>query len=99
MTSSVSEVGSHATVFGEVAGDEGNPADIINNINVEELLEIRSFAEPPAVVKRTLQLTCMILNSVCVKRPRTELAWAEVKVKVATGSFLDEIRNFDMATV
>lgn len=99
VTSSVPELGSNTTVFGAVAGDEGSPEDVINNINIEELLEIRSFAEPPAVVKRTLQLTCIILNAACVKTPKAEPAWAEVKARVANGSFLDEIRNYDMATL
>lgn len=91
-----SGAGDSTAIFGALGGEEGSGA--VRNISMDELLEIRSFAEPPAVVKRTLQLTCIILNAASIKRP-AELPWAQVKTKMANDSFLDEIKNYDMATL
>jgi len=64
-------------------------------VTAAELEEIRKLTRPPPVVRRTLELTYLILNASRSPAPLAPPAWARVQRRLASEAFLQEVWAYD----
>lgn len=89
-------------VFGEVQRLGGNQeqhaalADALRNVSAKELEEIRHMRKPPVVVRRTIEVVCLILEAATHPAPASPPTWTKVRI-VMERDFIQRVLNFDVA--
>lgn len=76
-----------------------DPAAELGAISTQEIEEIRKMHHPPAVVRRTLEATFLLLNA--AKAPATPAppAWDRVQRMLSDSGFLARMLNFDASAL
>eukprot|EP00746_Dinoflagellata_sp_MGD_P124742 gnl/MRDRNA2_/MRDRNA2_59368_c0_seq1.p1 gnl/MRDRNA2_/MRDRNA2_59368_c0~~gnl/MRDRNA2_/MRDRNA2_59368_c0_seq1.p1 ORF type:complete len:309 (+),score=75.59 gnl/MRDRNA2_/MRDRNA2_59368_c0_seq1:119-1045(+) len=68
--------------------------DSFGNITIEELEVLRSLKKPPTVVRRTLEVVCLILDAAKTSAPASPPNWPKVQ-RMLEQNFVKRMLDFD----